>query len=262
MSHTNLSWTESGAGPTVVLLHGVCHSKEAWEDVTALLDDDFRVVAVDLPGHGESPDARGADVVEQVLGQLVEFLDAVTPDGERPHLAGNSLGGYLALELALRGHAASAFGLNPAGFFHGPGDQRRVIRQFQVLRGTARLLRPLLPVMAKSPVTRTPMMAMFSARPWAVPSGTVLRDSAGLLANTMVDDGLATGFDFSAPVDDTPLTCCWGTSDLTLVRGWTEHDRVLPQAKLELLPGMGHVGMMDSPARVAGAIRRSVARAA
>ncbi|WP_448852267.1 alpha/beta fold hydrolase [Corynebacterium sp. 335C] len=257
-----LARTIVGEGPTVVLFHGVCHSRDAWERVVPLLADDFRVVTVDLPGHGESPEPARPDVVGSVLESLEGFLAEVTPDGERPHLAGNSLGGYIALELALRGHAASALGLNPAGFFHGRLDQLRVIRQFQALRASAKLMRPLLPTLARIPAARAPMMGMFSARPWRVPHATVVRDSAGLLANTMVDEGLNTDFAFSDAVDDTPLTCAWGTADLTLVRGWRRHRDVLPAARLELLPGVGHVGMLDSPSRVAAAIRGSIARAA
>lgn len=256
-----LARTIVGDGPTVVLLHGVCHSRDAWELVVPLLSEDFRVVTVDLPGHGESPEPARPDVVGSVLESLEGFLAEVTPDGERPHLAGNSLGGYIALELALRGHAASALGLNPAGFFHGRLDQMRVIRQFQALRATARVLRPLLPALARIPAARAPMMGMFCARPWRVPPETVVRDAAGLLSNTVVDGGLTTDFAFSPAVDDTPLTCAWGTSDLTLIRGWRRHRAILPQAHLELLPGLGHVGMLDSPERIADAIRRSAGRA-
>ena len=81
-----------------------------------------------------------------MIDELAEFLRLVSVDGETPHVAGNSLGGYLALELARRGHAASATAFNPAGFFHGPWDQRRTVAQFLALRGVGRTV-ALVPTM-------------------------------------------------------------------------------------------------------------------
>ena len=91
-----------GSGPTLVLIHGICHSRHAWDDVLPGLVDHFRVVAIDLPGHGETPDPDSLDdeVGERMIDELAEFLRHVSVDGEKPHVAGNSLGGYLALELA------------------------------------------------------------------------------------------------------------------------------------------------------------------
>ena len=94
-----------GSGPTLVLIHGICHSRHAWDDVLPGLVDHFRVVAIDLPGHGETPDPDSLDdeVGERMLDDLAAFLREVSRDGEKAHVAGNSLGGYFALELARRG---------------------------------------------------------------------------------------------------------------------------------------------------------------
>ena len=81
-----------GDGPTLVLIHGICHSRHAWDDVLPGLVDHFRVVAIDLPGHGETPDPDSLDdeVGERMLDDLAAFLREVSSDGEKPHVAGNS----------------------------------------------------------------------------------------------------------------------------------------------------------------------------
>ena len=61
-----------GSGPTLVLIHGICHSRHAWDDVLPGLVDHFRVVAIDLPGHGETPDPDSLDdeVGERMIDEL------------------------------------------------------------------------------------------------------------------------------------------------------------------------------------------------
>lgn len=252
--------------PVLVLIHGVCHSRYAWDDVIAHLVNDFRVITVDLPGHGESgrptiETSTSEDMGKRMLAELRAFLDelsATLPDADtKPHIAGNSLGGYFALELARQGYAASAVAFNPAGFFHGKLDQIRTASQFLVLYGTAKVLRKLLPTMAKTKVGRTAMFGMFSARPWKLSPEQVSRDAAGMLKNNIFLSALDTKFSFSADTGQAAQTCYWGTTDLTLIRGWKRHYDVLPNAELHLLPKLGHVPMVDDARQVAAAILAS-----
>ena len=262
-----------------MLIHGVCHSRHAWDDVVPYLADDFRVITIDLPGHGESPDPDPMDegVVDRIIGDIANFLRDVTPGpgdaaagpGDaaagpdaapslvgKPHVAGNSLGGYVALELARRGHAASATALNPAGFFHGPGDQKRTVNQFLALRGTGRAFRKMIPFLSRTAAGRTFMFGMFSSKPWRLNPDNVIRDAGNLLRNKVIDHGLRAKFDFSPDIAGARQTCYWGTRDLTLYRGWKRHFAVLPDVPLHLLPNLGHVPMLDDPRTVAEAIRR------
>ena len=274
-----IAYSETGSGPTLVLIHGVCHSRHAWDDVVPYLADDFRVITIDLPGHGESPDPDPMDegVVDRIIGDIANFLRDVTPGpgdaaagpGDaaagpdaapslvgKPHVAGNSLGGYVALELARRGHAASATALNPAGFFHGPGDQKRTVNQFLALRGTGRAFRKMIPFLSRTAAGRTFMFGMFSSKPWRLNPDNVIRDAGNLLRNKVIDHGLRAKFDFSPDTAGARQTCYWGTRDLTLYRGWKRHFAVLPDVPLHLLPNLGHVPMLDDPRTVAEAIRR------
>ena len=90
-------WVEdsAGDGPAVVLLHPGIHDSTVWDSVVPLLDG-FRVIRYDRPGFGGSPAATSEFTN---LTHVVGVLDALGVD--RAHLVGNSMGGALALSLAL-----------------------------------------------------------------------------------------------------------------------------------------------------------------
>src|SRR5262245_36207500 len=115
-----INFDRGGSGPPLVLLHGIAHRWQAWEPILDELSNHHDVIALDLPGFGRSPriSRREPRSILDVTAQLAEFF--ISLGIERPHVAGNSLGGALALELALSGQAASATALSPAGF----GTQR------------------------------------------------------------------------------------------------------------------------------------------
>jgi len=91
----------AGRGDPLVLLHGLGGSKISWLPMLSGLAERHRVIAPDLPGHGESDKPRGVDFSPRYYARVVRMLmDAV--DMERAVLVGNSMGGRVALELALR----------------------------------------------------------------------------------------------------------------------------------------------------------------
>src|SRR5260370_2128280 len=106
-----LAFERHGSGPPLVLLHGVGHRRQAWGAVLDRLTPHRDVILVDLPGHGESPPLRvaGRPAVQALLDEVVALLDALAL--ERPHVAGNSPGGRLALEAAGIGRAATVTAL-------------------------------------------------------------------------------------------------------------------------------------------------------
>jgi pimeloyl-ACP methyl ester carboxylesterase len=110
-----LAFERHGSGPPMVLLHGVGHRRQAWGAVLERLTPCRDVVLVDLPGHGESPPLRaaGRPVVEALLDEVLGLLDELELD--RPHLAGNSLGGRLALEASVARRAATVTALPRPG---------------------------------------------------------------------------------------------------------------------------------------------------
>jgi len=87
--------------PVIVLLHGFLGSLSDWEDITILLREDFRILLVDLPGHGGNPVCGDHDAftIDSCTRSLVELLDSL--DIKKAHLVGYSMGGRLALYFLL-----------------------------------------------------------------------------------------------------------------------------------------------------------------
>jgi len=101
-----LSYLQAGTGPPVVAIHGLGATKASMLPTVAALAPDFRMIALDLPGFGESGKPLGAAYDARFFADsVVELLDALGI--ERAHFVGNSLGGRVALELGLR-HADRA----------------------------------------------------------------------------------------------------------------------------------------------------------
>jgi pimeloyl-ACP methyl ester carboxylesterase len=96
-----LSIMEAGTGPPILALHGLGGTKGSFLPTAAALADRFRVIAVDLPGFGDSDKPIGAPYDARFFANAgIELLDAL--ELERAHVVGNSLGGRIALEIALR----------------------------------------------------------------------------------------------------------------------------------------------------------------
>lgn len=253
-----------GDGPPLLLVHGVVHRRHAWNPVLDLLTPHRRVITVDLPGHGDSPEMPDGPDALRIGSEIIrEFLEQVAP-GERAHIAGNSLGGWFALEAASLGLVASATAISPAGFFSNSLDQARAVNTFRALRWATRRMGGRRDALLESTVGRSVGMGAFLAKPWRTPVDVAKIDAAALLTNTVIDRGLRADFAFSPRVDPAvPVTVAWGRRDLVLpcweARGVR---RVFPQAEVTLYPGLGHVPMHDAPRLVARILLDGSARPA
>lgn len=101
LSSARVAYQEQGEGPTVLLLHATLHDSRDYAAVADDLAQDYRVVALDWPGHGQSPVPAppckpGAAYFAEVLAEFVEALNLTNMV-----VAGNSVGGYAACRLAL-----------------------------------------------------------------------------------------------------------------------------------------------------------------
>ena len=95
-----LSTLAAGAGETLICIHGLGGTKASFLPTVAALADSYRVVAVDLPGFGESDKPIGAPYnAEWFAGAIFSLMDALELDSA--HLAGNSMGGRVAIEAGL-----------------------------------------------------------------------------------------------------------------------------------------------------------------
>ncbi len=217
-----LAHTRSGTGEPLILVHGITHRREAWDTVTPYLEKEHDVIAVDLPGHGDSDDVEpDFDGSPRPLVDAVEGL-ARDLGLERPHVAGNSLGGLIALEMAARGTVASATALSPAGFWSPVG--RAWARG--VLLGASTALRHMSPerldrVLAGA-AGRAALTGLIMAHPGRQDPEVLARGLQGLARPREGFAAMLGGLDR------------WTTprrSDVPTMVGWGSRDYLLPRAQ-------------------------------
>lgn len=95
---TTYDYEISGEGPPVVLLHGFTGSKKTWAHLRGLLHDEFKVITIDLPGHGQT--SLSPKTMDQCCNDLVQLLSFLNVD--QTHIIGYSMGGRVALSFAMR----------------------------------------------------------------------------------------------------------------------------------------------------------------
>src|SRR3954454_17031320 len=111
-----------GDGPPLVCLHGFIDTWRTWELVLPALERHHDVLAPMLPGHAGGPSIEGAATPSTLVEGVERAMDEA--GFETAHIVGNSLGGFVALQLAERGRARSVVALAPAGGW-APGDDAR-----------------------------------------------------------------------------------------------------------------------------------------
>ncbi|MFE5709351.1 alpha/beta fold hydrolase [Streptomyces sp. NPDC056501] len=253
----SLAYERRGAGEPLLLLHGIGHHWQAWEPVLDVLAADREVIAVDLPGFGASDPLPedcpyGLPSVVTVLGA---FCEAVGFD--RPHVAGNSLGGLLALELGREKLVRSVTALSPAGFWS-EAERRYAFGTLRAMRGAARSLPvPAIERLSRTPAGRAVLTSTIYARPGRRSPEAVVAETLALRGAAGFHQTLAAGRTAPVPGDvpAVPVTVAWGSRDrLLLRRQGVRAKHALPGARLVRLPGCGHVPMNDDPALVARVI--------
>ncbi|MGW7320044.1 alpha/beta fold hydrolase [Streptomyces sp. NPDC054865] len=254
---TTVSYEREGAGEPLLLLHGIGHHLQAWHPVAGVLAAEYDVIAVDLPGFGASQALPAGvpydlDTITPALGALCAALGV-----ERPHVAGNSLGGLLALDMGRRGLARSVTALSPAGFWSEP-ERRYAFTALRAMRaGAAALPLPALERLSRSAPGRAALTGTIYARPARRAPEAVVAETLALRGATGFEETLAAGGSvrFLHDVPGLPVTIAWGSRDrLLLRRQGVRAKQTLPGARLVRLPGCGHVPMNDDPALVARVI--------
>ena len=245
-----LAYERHGSGDPLVLVHGVTHRRQAWYPVLDELAEQRDVILVDLPGHGESPsfDLDGLSVKDALRRDFEGFLDELGLD--RPHIAGNSLGGLVSLHAGANGRAASVTCLSPAGFWQDEAEFAYTRRFFIGLLSLADRLGPSAERAARSRAVRQVVYSTLMAHPSRVPFDHVLGDVRAFMyarptLRTLLD--AAEPFTDEIPAD-VPVTIAWAGRDLVLPRWQAENaKRRLPHGEHLILRGVGHVPMFDHP---------------
>jgi pimeloyl-ACP methyl ester carboxylesterase len=247
-----LNHHRSGSGEPLVLIHGIGSQWQVWTPLIPLLEREREVIAPDLPGFGGSPVLDAEPTPEALTDALVEFLDELGLD--RPLVAGNSLGGLLALELAKRGRARAVVANSPAGF-QLPRERAYSTRRFRIEVPAARRILRHWPDLVRSRVARTALFAGLIAYPWRIPDDDAVEMFRNLASCPGFDATLDAmeGFTFSdGDRVGVPVTIVWGNRDyLLLPRQGPRAARVIPGAQLIRVPRAGHVPTYDVPEELA-----------
>jgi pimeloyl-ACP methyl ester carboxylesterase len=263
MATIELDHRRAGAGEPLLLIHGIGSTWRVWKPILARLEARHEVLGVDVPGFGRSaPLPEGVTPTASALADALEkALDAA--GWERAHVAGNSMGGRLALELARRGRAASAVAISPAGMW-GPKERTYSRGALRFQRAVATRLAPFAETLTRTAAGRTVLFSGVASRPWRADpadAAETLRLFAGApgweatLKAMMWDQPRALGS------IRCPVRIVWGSRDTLLFpRQADRFVREIPGAELVRLKGLGHVPMGDDPQAVADAILDFTAR--
>ncbi|MER6672180.1 alpha/beta fold hydrolase [Streptomyces sp. NPDC000983] len=251
---TPLAHSRHGTGTPLVLLHGIGSGRRCWAPVTGLLTARHEVLAVDLPGFGDSPalppgTAPTAGALAEAVGR---FLDERGID--TAHVAGNSLGGWVGLELALAGRVRTLSLISPAGLWREttPFTTRLLLRSFRL--AAPWLAGPAAPLLRTAP-TRAALLAGVHGRPGRVPyahARAAARDMARATGFEATWRAVSTTRFTGGRAIDVPVRVAFGSRDAVLRAGRARFLDELPRGtESRVLPGCGHVPMHDAPEAVA-----------
>ncbi|MGH9038744.1 MAG: alpha/beta fold hydrolase [Acidimicrobiia bacterium] len=252
----DLAYDRTGAGEPLVLLHGLGHHRRAWDAIVPRLAAEREVFTLDLPGHGDSPalpDSAQGDY--RSLTEVVEkFLRGLGLG--RPHVAGNSLGGLMAIDLGARGYARTVTALSPASFWY-PAERIWIAGVFRIAATLgARLPDRAIDRLVRSGPARVALFGLFFGRPGRHDPAVLAADLRALGQRRAAINAALKQLKHiqvpPAPPPDVPVTIGWGRRDLVLFPHHARRaQRALPGARVVPLPGLGHVPMNDDPDRVA-----------
>ena len=255
----------SGSGKPLLLIHGIGGSARSWSTIWTALAERRDVIAVDLPGFGDTPPLAGETSMRSLSDAVTSFIDAQGLRGI--DVVGSSMGARLVLELARRGGVVgSVVSLDPGGFWRG-WERHAFFSSIWLSIRAVRLLQPLMPAISRSKVARTMLLAQFSRRPWALDPAVVLEEMRSY-ARAPAFDELLHQLAYGEEQEGAPE----GSIEAPLVIGWGRNDRVcftsqakramalFPDAQMHWFERCGHFPHWDAPQETVRLILNTAAR--
>ncbi|MEJ7705807.1 MAG: alpha/beta fold hydrolase [Nocardioidaceae bacterium] len=240
-----------GSGEPLLLVHGLGATWQSWAPVLDDLAQSREVVAVDLPGFGESAPLSGEVSMAALTEAVEEFINAEGLAGV--DTVGSSMGARVVLELARRGVGGDTVALDPGGFWS-PGELRYFNASLRASLALVLRLQPLMPALMSNPAGRTALLSQFSAAPWRLPQEVALQEMRSFAKATALHetlDALVHGpLQEGAPPSTTPgrVTLGWGRQDrVTLPKQAARAQELFPDADLHWFEHCGHFPMWDQP---------------
>jgi pimeloyl-ACP methyl ester carboxylesterase len=250
------AWHRGGAGEPLVLLHGFMDSWRTWELVLPVLERNHDVLALTLPGHAGGPPLPRA-IDDNVMPDAVErAMDAAR--FQSAHIAGNSLGGFVALQLAARGRARSVVALAPAGgWTDGEGAPRPLLELQRQIHQSVRATAAYADAIAATPEGRRRATELLTVRYEHIPADLVadlIAAVAACDAEPLIAYALHGDWRLEAERIECPVRIVWGTDDRLLP--WPSaaarfRTAWLPHADWVELERVGHAPQLDVPLEAA-----------
>jgi pimeloyl-ACP methyl ester carboxylesterase len=256
----NANFTPShrgGSGTPLVCLHGFTDTWRTWDLVLPELERHHDVLAPALAGHAGGPPLTG-EITRDLLPDAIErAMDEAGFD--TAHIVGNSLGGYLALELAARGRARSVVAFAPAGgWAQGDDSYLEALDFFPQLQEQVRAIAPYADALLNSVEGRRRATLYTTVNYEHIPAELLAHQTRAVAAcegvRPMVEYAKREGYRLDAEKIACPVRIVWGTQDKLLpwpsaaVRYRTEW---LPHADWVELEGIGHCPQLDVPLETA-----------
>jgi pimeloyl-ACP methyl ester carboxylesterase len=251
-----VAFERRGSGEPLLLIHGTGGSRSHWTPVLDLVARRREVVLVDLPGHGESdPPPKGIPHTPIGYAQVMaELLDELGLDSV--HAAGNSVGGWTALELAKLGRVRSVIAIAPAGLWP-KRDPWRCTLQLSSQYRLGRLFAPLVPRLMRSELGRTLLLSGTVARPRQMPTEAAIEMATTYARTPSFRAHLAATrrerFRDGQGID-VPVVVAWGDKDRLIPTKARRRDELPLHTRFITFPECGHSPMWDDPKLVAETI--------
>jgi pimeloyl-ACP methyl ester carboxylesterase len=240
-----------------VCIHGFTDTWRTWELVLPALEREHEVLAPTLTGHAGGP-ALDGEITDDLMADGVER--AMDEAGfATAHLVGNSLGGYVALQLAARGRARSVVALAPAGgWAKSDGSLRDTFTIQSSLLEASKAAAPYAKALLSTPEGRRRATQLIATNYEHIPTELLAHQLQGVASchdgQRMLEHGEHADWDLGAGQITCPVRIVWGTDDKLLP--WPAaaarfREEWLPQADWVELEGVGHCPQLDVPLETA-----------
>ncbi len=251
--------------PALLLIHGLNSSLQTWDAMTAVLADRFRIVTLDLPGHGLTGPHPGGDYTQAGAEDAIAAVLAATGIS-RFSIGGNSLGGGVAWAYALSHPVEALILLDPTGAPRAPSEEppaSNIGFRLMNMPGVIDLMTVITP---RTLIRMSLEQSVFD--PTAVTEEAVDRywellrfpGNRRAAIDRMRTDHGASAFDRLAELR-VPTLMIWGKQDALIpVERAALFKALLPHAQLEVMGEVGHLPMEEAPERTAALIRDFWAR--
>src|SRR5690242_8016115 len=245
-----------GTGSPLLCLHGFLDTWRTWELVLPMLEREHQVLALTLPGHAGGPSIDSPLSTDAFIDAVERSLDAAGL--ELPHVAGNSLGGYVAFQLAARGRAASVVAFAPAGgWAAGDLSYEDLLHAQRELLIQARAAAPRAEAVVADPEGRRRVTQLTTTNFEHIPADLLAHQILGIAccqaAEPLIENAVIEGWTLDPVKISCPVRIVWGTADKLIPwpQAATRYREQLPQADWVLLDGIGHCPQLDVPIEAA-----------